>query len=114
MTILSDGFPKARKRHTCDAYPFQGHDIEPGEVYHSQSLIGDDGPYTFKTCAYHAAIMETMWRLFDYWPEGINGDDVCEQLYEWWGDAERSVDRGIPYPVPFDSVPKRWKEVVAA
>ena len=112
MRILSDTLRTARKQHTCDAYPSRGHSIEPGEVYHEQTAIGDDGPYRFRSCAYHAAIMEAMWRDGHYYAdEGINGNDVTEQLYEWWGEAERHAERGEPYPVPFDPAPKRWREM---
>ena len=107
MIHLATNYPKARKRHICDAFPFDGHGIEAGEVYSSYRGICDDGPYTFKSCAYHTSIIHTM---IDTWPqdypEGPTDEDVREQLYEWWGDAAEHAERGLPFPTPFDPRPE--------
>jgi hypothetical protein len=109
MTVtLSDTTRTARKHHVCSFHPYKAnehgimHSIEPGEKYRVTTHIGDDGPYTWKSCAYHDAVALVMMRD-PYFPgDGITAMEMTEQFYEWWGDAEQHAERGLPYPVPFD------------
>jgi len=99
--ISEPSYPVARKQHTCDWHPYQGHDIEPGEVYERQSLVNDGGMMSWKSCAYHQAAAAA---VFDYWNmDVLTAEELSEALYEWWGDAERHRDHGDAYPMPFDA-----------
>lgn len=102
--VLGDETPTARKEHRCQLCE---RTIRPGEKYHRQRNIGDDGPYVFKNCAH----CQTMLPLIDWdWGDGYTYDEFDS----WWpergsveqwrlkvGWRRRWTHRdGTLYPVP--------------
>jgi hypothetical protein len=85
-----------------------GRAIQPGERYHRQRSIQDDGkPYAHKTCA-HCQALALLLDLYAWADDGVTFDDFA--LYEpasvmearWlvqWRRHWRRRD-GVLYPVP--------------
>ncbi len=66
MIILEDARPVARKEHRCDECRRV---IQPGEQYHRQRNIGEDGPYVWKCCRQCRSLLQ------DLWANDYRGDD---------------------------------------
>ena len=103
--IGEPNYPRARVRHRCSWYPFDDsgggtHKIEPGEYYERQTYATrDHGIYVWRTCAYHRAAAGVALEVADE----LDEYELAEFMHEWWGEAERSAERGQAYPMPFDA-----------
>lgn len=87
MIRLTDATPKARKRHWCELCFGP---IEPGEVYDRTTYIGDDGPYTWKSCIPCREVTRGIVRDDYYDPDdGYTPDDADE----WAHEAARAGDQ---------------------
>ena len=86
MIRLNSATPKARKQHECDLCYGT---IEPGEVYDRDTYIGDDGPYTWKSCVPCREVASGLVRDGCYDPyDGYTPDDADE----WAHEAARAGD----------------------
>lgn len=54
VRVIAYERPVARKDHTCQLC---GRTIGEGEQYDRQRIVGDDGPYVFKSCAHCDAVV---------------------------------------------------------
>jgi hypothetical protein len=105
VVILESRTPCARKPHYCD---WCSRVIDPGETYHRQATIGDDGFYTFRNCQ-HCQALVAILRLHDLMDgEGVSEEDIMEhepgtvlhvRLKALWRNQWRRKD-GTLYPVP--------------
>ena len=77
MIQLEHARPIARKEHRCEEC---GRTIEPGEQYHRQCNIADDGPITWKGCRQCAAFLN------DLWTAGLHGE--YETYYPYLSDVD--------------------------
>ena len=92
MIRLTDATPKARKRHWCELCFGP---IEPGEVYDRTTYIGDDGPYTWKSCVPCREVARGVIDGDYYDPDdGYTSDDA----EEW---AHEAAEAGDPVAVAF-------------
>lgn len=108
VDLVSDRIVTARKEHECSYWPWDGHCIQPGEKYRRSTLVFDD-MYTWRSCAFHEAVARHMMRTWDY-PDGIAEEDMRFELYEIWGDAERSADAGRRYEAPKFTIAREWEK----
>lgn len=53
--VLGWSTPTARVEHRCQLC---GRTVRKGERYDRQRIIGDDGPYVFKSCAHCQAVLK--------------------------------------------------------
>lgn len=104
---FSTAIVRARKRHICSWHPYKTTDpthehwIEPGEVYERSVNRGDGRVWTWKACSYHRAAAAATFDI--YGMHELTDHELTDQLYEWWGEAERHAERGQPFPMPFDA-----------
>lgn len=102
LLVLGDETPVARKEHVCQLC---GRKIRPGEQYHRQRNIGDDGPYVFKNCAHCQAMLPRV--DYDEW-FGYTEEEFWEFEPETISDLRMKVQHrrkwtrrdGTLYPIP--------------
>jgi hypothetical protein len=101
---LTDTSPTARKAHSCSDC---GRTIQPGEKYRRWSGVGDDGVYTWKSCAHCDKVASAIWASGEG-PSECDGLDVREWLTEyeleplatqmrehWRGVAVEDIDTAV-------------------
>jgi hypothetical protein len=78
-TTLADENPVARKEHHCSDC---GRIIRAGETYRRFRGVGDDGVFTWKSCAHCDKVAAAIWAVEGayYADEGI---DIAEWLTEY-------------------------------
>ena len=105
ILVLADEQPVARKEHRCLCCY---RTIEPGEKYHRQRNIGDDGPYVWKSCAHCAemAVICDLWAWADDYGVAWDSYDQFEpsslaelRLKALWRKGWRRGD-GTLYSIP--------------
>lgn len=82
VQVLWETKPTARQHHTCTSC---GRPINPGETYWRTRLIGDDGPYTCKSCEHCTAFVALY--LYDFCPDPHEGW-YAEDVEEWEPDTD--------------------------
>ena len=75
---------KANKNHICS---WCGSGIYKGETYSSDSIVGDDGFYTWKSCEYCKGIVAAMFKEYE-----DNGDGLTSERFD-----EYISDNKIPF-----------------